>query len=64
MKNVKNKEIISLGNISGLKTQSRAVYDVKGICPTLTSGMSHGNTVPYIIAEPTLPDVNIFYDKS
>lgn len=44
-------KIYSIGNISGGKTQSRTVYLTDGICPTLTAGMTYGNTVPYIIVE-------------
>lgn len=44
-------KIITLGNLGRGNTQSRTVYDSKGVSPTLTSGMSHGNTIPYIIEE-------------
>jgi DNA (cytosine-5)-methyltransferase 1 len=47
----KKKEILYVGNVGGIKTQGRSVYLTEGICPTLTAGMSHGNTMPYIIEE-------------
>lgn len=43
-------EIRYVGNLGG-KTQSRSVYMPNGLSPTLTAGMTHGNTVPYIVAE-------------
>lgn len=48
-KKTNNKNnIIFLGRING-NSQSRSIYDSNGLCPTLTAGMSQGNTVPYII---------------
>lgn len=44
------KEIKKLGNWGGF-SQSRTVYSGKGLCPTLIAGMSHGNTVPYIVVK-------------
>ena len=41
--------IIKLGNIANKNTQGRSVYHIGGICPTLTAGMTHGNTVPFIV---------------
>lgn len=38
-----------IGNVGGLATQSRSVYLPDGVSPTLQAGMTHGNTVPYII---------------
>lgn len=40
-----------IGNTGWGKTQSRTVYDIDNICPTLCAGMDHGNTIPYIIVE-------------
>ena len=36
------------GNIAGKETQSRTVYSIDGVRPTLCAGMDHGNTMPYI----------------
>ena len=44
-------EVERLGNVGEIKTQGRAVFDSNGLAPTLISGMSHGNTVPYITEE-------------
>jgi hypothetical protein len=33
----------------GGTTQSRSVYLVEGLSPTLAAGMTHGNTIPYIV---------------
>jgi hypothetical protein len=38
-----------IGNAAGKTTQGRSVYSPFGLCPTLTAGMTHGNTVPYIV---------------
>ena len=46
-----NDEIKKVGNVSGGITQSRTVYLDDGISPTLTAGMTHGNTIPYIVVE-------------
>lgn len=47
-----NKKLIKyVGNIGGIITQGRSVYLSDGISPTLLAGMSHGNTMPYIIEE-------------
>ena len=43
--------INKLGNVSDADTQSRTVYGTEGVSPTLAAGMSHGNTVPYIVVE-------------
>lgn len=43
------QEVIRIGNVGGGNTQSRTVYLIEGISPTLCSGMSHGNTIPYIL---------------
>lgn len=44
-------EVERLGNVGEIKTQGRAGFDSNGLAPTLISGMSHGNTVPYITEE-------------
>lgn len=41
--------IMLIGNSGGGTTQGRSVYLAEGLSPTLTAGMTHGNTVPYII---------------
>lgn len=41
--------IKKIGNTGNGKSQSRTVYSVDGICPTLVSGMDKGNTIPYIV---------------
>jgi hypothetical protein len=46
-----NYKVQHVGNTTEKKTQCRSVYLTKGISPTLLAGMSHGNTVPYIIIE-------------
>ena len=51
MVNEKKNKPIKLGNIGNIITQSRSVYDLNAIAPTLLSGMSHGNTVPYILTK-------------
>lgn len=43
------KEIKKLGNVGGGMTQGRSVYCSDGLCPTMTAGMDHGNTMPYVI---------------
>ena len=43
--------IISYGNLSGSKHQSRMVYGIKGICPTLIHRMDKSNTIPYIVVK-------------
>lgn len=43
-------EIIKLGGLLG-DHQAGAVYDTRGLSPTLLAGMSHGNMVPYIVVE-------------
>ena len=48
---LENCGVERLGNVGDIKTQGRAVYDSNGVAPTLLSGMSHGNTVPYITEE-------------
>lgn len=40
-----------VGNVGGVKTQGRSCYMPSGISPTLTAGMDHGNTMPYIIID-------------
>lgn len=52
------QQIITIGNISDGKTQSRTVYMADGICPTLCSGMDHGNTIPYVIEIKGVDKVN------
>lgn len=47
-------EVERLGNVREIKTQGRAVFDSNGLAPTLISGMSHGNTVPYITEEKSI----------
>jgi DNA (cytosine-5)-methyltransferase 1 len=42
------EDVKRIGGLSDTKTQSRTVYDVDGVSPTLCSGMDHGNTMPYI----------------
>lgn len=43
-------EIKKLGNIVGSgKSQGGGTYSTDGICPTLISGMNHGNTMPFIV---------------
>lgn len=42
--------IKKVGNVvGGGKSQGGSVFLSNGISPTLLSGMSHGNTVPYLI---------------
>lgn len=42
--------IRKVGNIVGAgKAQGGGTYLVQGICPTLLSGMSHGNVMPFIV---------------
>lgn len=41
--------IMLIGNSGGGTTQSRSVYLTEGLSPTLSAGMTHGNTIPYII---------------
>ena len=52
------QQIITVGNISDGKTQSRTVYMADGLCPTLCSGMDHGNTIPYVIEIKGVDKVN------
>jgi len=40
---------MKLGNLLDIETQGRSVFCTDGIAPALLSGMSHGNTVPYIV---------------
>lgn len=50
----KNKDsgIVLLGNVvGGGKAQGGKVYDTKGNCPSLLAGMTHGNTVPYVVTK-------------
>lgn len=47
-------EVNKLGNVGEIITQGRSVFDKEGISPTLISGMSHGNTVPYVTEEKTI----------
>lgn len=42
-------DVKRVGNLSNAKTQSRTVYDIVGVSPTLCSGMDHGNTMPHIL---------------
>lgn len=42
-------KIMLVGNVGGGTTQSRSVYLVEGLSPTLAAGMTHGNTIPYIV---------------
>ena len=41
-------KVMKTGNIAGKETQSRTVYSIDGVSPTLCAGMDHGNTMPYI----------------
>jgi hypothetical protein len=41
--------IMLVGNSGGGTTQSRSVYLIDGLAPTLSAGMTHGNTIPYIV---------------
>jgi len=41
--------ILMVGNVGGVHTQGRSVYLTDSLSPTLTAGMTHGNTVPYIV---------------
>lgn len=44
------KKILKVGNIvGGGKAQGGSVYLGGGISPSLLSGMSHGNVMPYIV---------------
>ena len=43
------QEVKKLGNTGSGKSQSRTVYSVTGVCPTLVHGMDKGNTIPYIV---------------
>lgn len=44
------KKIIKVGNIVGQgNSQGGSVFLTQGISPTLLSGMSHGNVMPYIV---------------
>lgn len=43
------EDVKRVGNLSNAKTQSRTVYDIDGVSPTLCSGMDHGNTMPHIL---------------
>ena len=45
---IEKKQIEFLGNVGEERTQGRKVFDSNGVCPTLLSGMTHGNTIPYI----------------
>lgn len=45
-------KIRKLGRIGGGKSQSKTVYSVNGLCPTLSASMGEkGNTMPYIIVK-------------
>lgn len=45
-------KIRKLGRIGGGKSQSKTVYSVNGLCPTLSASMGEkGNTMPYIITK-------------
>lgn len=45
-------KIRKLGRIGGGKSQSKTVYSVSGLCPTLSASMGEkGNTMPYIIVK-------------
>ena len=44
-----DNQSIKVGNVGDIKTQGRSVYLSSGVSPTLIAGMSHGNTVPYIV---------------
>ena len=48
-----NPQIKCVGNTAGenIKTQGRSTYLIDGVCPSLCAGMTHGNTMPYIIVE-------------
>lgn len=37
-----------MGDAGNAHTQGRKVFDSEGVCPSLLSGMTHGNTIPYI----------------
>lgn len=46
------KKIHKVGNIvGGGKAQGGNTYLPNGICPTLVSGMSHGNVMPFVVVE-------------
>ena len=48
-------KIRKLGRIGGGKSQSKTVYSVSGLCPTLSASMGEkGNTMPYIIVKQRL----------
>ena len=47
----RKKRIILYGHLVEGFQSARAVYSKYGICPTLIAGLSHGNTIPYIIIE-------------
>ena len=44
-----SSRIVTVGNLGGVNTQSRSVYLGNGLSPTLNAGMTHGNTIPYIV---------------
>ena len=45
-------KIRKLGRVGGGKSQSKTVYSVNGLCPTLSASMGEkGNTMPYIIVK-------------
>lgn len=47
---MENPKIIKVGNVvGGGKSQGGSVYLQQGISPSLLSGMSHGNVMPYVI---------------
>ena len=46
-----DKPIRLIELFGGIGSQGRSVYDLNAIAPTLLSGMSHGNTVPYILTK-------------
>lgn len=44
------QEIKSVGRLGGGNSQSKTVYLVDGLCPTLSASMGpKGNTMPYIV---------------
>jgi hypothetical protein len=49
-------KIKCIGNAGGVQTQGRSVYLTSGLCPTLAAGMTHGNTMPFIIEITRLED--------
>lgn len=40
---------MKIGHVGNGKTQAKTVYSTHDTSPTLIAGMSHGNTMPYIV---------------